>query len=107
MATDTCTCGHGRFAHEHYRTGSDCSECDCPKYRQQRAGTSIRYRIVRVGRVDTPFATAVADTIAVRVSDQGAELDYTAHVDGIVMSATIHLRPGDRIEAAGHVRSGS
>jgi hypothetical protein len=28
-----CRCGHVPEAHEHYRAGSDCSLCDCPRYR--------------------------------------------------------------------------
>jgi hypothetical protein len=39
-----CRCGHASGAHEHYRRGSDCALCSCPKYRtgsrakQQRQG---------------------------------------------------------------------
>jgi hypothetical protein len=32
----TCTCGHDRAAHRHYRRGSDCASCaigECPRYR--------------------------------------------------------------------------
>lgn len=32
----TCVCGHAQAAHEHYRPGSDCALCDCPKYRRAR-----------------------------------------------------------------------
>lgn len=28
----TCSCGHGRTAHEHYRRGTDCALCRCRKY---------------------------------------------------------------------------
>ena len=28
------TCGHGRRAHEHYRSGSDCALCDCRRFRR-------------------------------------------------------------------------
>jgi len=28
-----CRCGHGRSAHRHYRRGSDCALCDCPRWR--------------------------------------------------------------------------
>jgi hypothetical protein len=37
-ATDaaTCACGHQREAHEHYRRGSDCALCDCPRFRRRR-----------------------------------------------------------------------
>ena len=29
-----CQCGHSRAAHQHYRSGSECSLCsDCPRYR--------------------------------------------------------------------------
>ena len=30
--TRLCTCGHDREAHRHYRRGSDCALCDCPKW---------------------------------------------------------------------------
>lgn len=29
----SCRCGHDRGAHEHYRPGSDCGGCECPRYR--------------------------------------------------------------------------
>jgi len=28
-----CRCGHDKKAHEHYRPGSDCALCNCPRYR--------------------------------------------------------------------------
>ena len=31
-----CACGHARFPHEHYRRGSDCALCDCPRWRPVR-----------------------------------------------------------------------
>ncbi|MGD3261515.1 hypothetical protein QT366_22665, partial [Xanthomonas citri pv. citri] len=34
--TTTCVCGHPRDAHEHYRPGTDCALCDCPKFRKKR-----------------------------------------------------------------------
>jgi hypothetical protein len=30
----SCSCGHGRQAHEHYRRGSDCALCTCGKFRR-------------------------------------------------------------------------
>lgn len=31
---DTCRCGHGHEAHEHYRPGADCALCaDCVTFR--------------------------------------------------------------------------
>jgi hypothetical protein len=32
----TCVCGHQQAAHEHYRRGSDCALCDCPRFRKKR-----------------------------------------------------------------------
>jgi len=32
-----CTCGHTRDSHEHYRSGMDCSLCDCHQYRRAAA----------------------------------------------------------------------
>jgi hypothetical protein len=37
----SCSCGHGKQAHDHYRRGSDCSLCPCQRYRRpllQRLG---------------------------------------------------------------------
>jgi hypothetical protein len=31
-----CRCGHGKSAHSHYRRGTDCSLCDCPRFRRAR-----------------------------------------------------------------------
>lgn len=31
-----CVCGHPQDAHEHYRAGSDCALCDCPRFRRRR-----------------------------------------------------------------------
>jgi hypothetical protein len=28
----TCSCGHGKQAHEHYRRGTDCAVCSCARY---------------------------------------------------------------------------
>ncbi|SOD71592.1 hypothetical protein SAMN05892883_1093 [Jatrophihabitans sp. GAS493] len=38
-AEQTCKCGHGRDAHEHFRAGSDCGECSatvCNRFRRAR-----------------------------------------------------------------------
>ena len=32
--TDDCRCGHVKDVHEHYRDGSDCSQCECRSYRK-------------------------------------------------------------------------
>jgi hypothetical protein len=28
----TCSCGHGKPAHQHYRRGTDCAMCSCARY---------------------------------------------------------------------------
>lgn len=33
LPTLRCRCGHGRDAHRHYRSGTDCALCDCLKWR--------------------------------------------------------------------------
>ena len=33
---EVCRCGHGRGAHEHYRAGADCAQCDCPRFRDRQ-----------------------------------------------------------------------
>jgi hypothetical protein len=35
-AGPTCSCGHPRRAHEHYRRGSDCAMCGCGRFRRPR-----------------------------------------------------------------------
>jgi hypothetical protein len=29
-----CVCSHPGAVHQHYRHGTDCGLCDCPRYRQ-------------------------------------------------------------------------
>ena len=36
-----CRCGHGAEAHEHFRSGSDCSACGCATYRTTPTRASI------------------------------------------------------------------
>ncbi|GAA0290246.1 hypothetical protein [Kineococcus aurantiacus] len=31
----SCVCGHPADSHRHYRRGSDCSLCDCPRLRRR------------------------------------------------------------------------
>jgi hypothetical protein len=28
----SCSCGHGKQAHMHYRRGTDCACCDCTRF---------------------------------------------------------------------------
>ncbi|WP_211770117.1 hypothetical protein [Kutzneria sp. CA-103260] len=49
MAT-TCECGHARAAHEHYRPGSDCALCDCPRFRDSDAPAGLVARLRRLFR---------------------------------------------------------
>lgn len=30
------SCGHPFGAHQHYRQGTDCSQCGCPRFRRKR-----------------------------------------------------------------------
>jgi hypothetical protein len=32
-----CRCGHAERAHEHYRSGTDCALCSCPKFKASAA----------------------------------------------------------------------
>ena len=36
-----CACGHEEEAHRHYRVGTDCSLCECPRFRSS-AGLGVR-----------------------------------------------------------------
>jgi hypothetical protein len=31
-----CACGHDHAAHQHYRYGSECALCECPRWRPNR-----------------------------------------------------------------------
>lgn len=48
-----CKCGHAANAHEHYRRGTDCGLCSCPKF---RAGTPGRAREGRDNRGERAYA---------------------------------------------------
>lgn len=39
----TCSCGHGKQAHKHYRRGTDCAMCSCARY----ARPGLRRLVVR------------------------------------------------------------
>jgi len=44
---DCAACRHGRIAHDHRDTGTDCALCDCPAYlrsRPQRRPRRVRGR---------------------------------------------------------------
>jgi hypothetical protein len=61
-----CTCGHPREAHEHYRRGTDCSACLCPRYDRGswwRLGLAPRRRWLPKAPVpvDEPVAGEGAD----------------------------------------------
>jgi hypothetical protein len=46
-----CGCGHPHGAHEHYRKGTDCALCDCPRFTLGRAAASATpSRISRILR---------------------------------------------------------
>jgi hypothetical protein len=52
-----CSCRHSRDAHRHYRPGSDCAVCECPRLspwnpapRHRRPGSKAGGRLSRVAR---------------------------------------------------------
>jgi hypothetical protein len=49
--TVLCRCGHNRLAHEHYRKGSECALCECPRWSApgvlRRAAPGLRDRLFR------------------------------------------------------------
>jgi len=48
-----CKCGHAANAHEHYRRGTDCAMCTCPKF---RAGAPAKARDGRANRGERAHA---------------------------------------------------
>jgi hypothetical protein len=62
-----CRCGHGRRAHVHYRKGTDCALCACPRFHRgllrrllgaRRWSPSVRWP---VRRTDDPDREPDAD----------------------------------------------
>ncbi|WP_432571941.1 hypothetical protein [Kineococcus sp. SYSU DK005] len=43
----SCVCGHAALAHEHYRAGSDCSRCECPRFRSSSPWRTALRRLTR------------------------------------------------------------
>jgi len=41
-----CSCRHSRDAHRHYRPGSDCAFCDCPRWSLPRADRRILQQLL-------------------------------------------------------------
>ena len=35
MTPTPCACGHPAAVHAHYRPGSDCGSCSCPRLRRR------------------------------------------------------------------------
>lgn len=40
-----CECGHDRLAHQHYRSGTDCSGCACERYAKRRRIIDLRIHL--------------------------------------------------------------
>jgi len=49
----SCRCGHPEGAHEHYRRGTDCALCQCPKF---KAGAAASRRGSRGSRGERAHA---------------------------------------------------
>jgi hypothetical protein len=45
--TRLCQCGHNRDAHRHYRTGSDCALCGCPRWSSRRMVCQLIRQLAR------------------------------------------------------------
>jgi hypothetical protein len=57
--SDTCSCGHLKEAHQHYRPGSDCGQCgaeECSRFRRRKADQGLAPGSTRRSR--PPMATA-------------------------------------------------
>ncbi len=46
----TCRCGHGADAHQHFRSGSDCSGCGCARYRSTVGRAAMLVAVLVRGR---------------------------------------------------------
>lgn len=63
MVTGRCRCDHLRYAHRHYRPGTDCSLCSCDRYRPRRLVVSILFAVL---------AAVAASLISLSVTSVGA-----------------------------------
>jgi hypothetical protein len=43
-----CSCRHSRDAHRHYRPGSDCALCECPRLASWNLVSRLRRRTAKV-----------------------------------------------------------
>jgi hypothetical protein len=41
-----CNCRHSRDAHRHYRPGSDCAHCECPRWSLSRADRRVLQQLL-------------------------------------------------------------
>lgn len=53
----SCSCGHEKDAHEHYRRGSDCSSCGCTRFH------GLLELTVRFGRLQPQQAVVVPEDV--------------------------------------------
>lgn len=54
-----CRCGHSRQTHEHYRQGSDCAVCGCPRWRRHRYSAAELADLSRTDIPGWPYARQV------------------------------------------------
>ena len=82
--TAACACGHPMSAHTHYRKGTDCSLCDCPKVIAQRVSSdpaAPRHEVTHVPGRRVTCSCGWSTAGNVQSQDAG------------VMLALAHLRP--------------
>jgi hypothetical protein len=71
-----CRCGHVRDTHSHYRRGSDCAGCDCPRY-QRGFVLAISFR------AGLPTPVVVIPDEVHRVADPYVRPTHTAGTGGV------------------------
>ena len=84
--TDTdaplCRCGHERHPHEHLRRGTNCSRCDCPRWRpagwRSRAAAAARWALRAVAYTVAGVVLIWAVLVAFAWAAHGVDLVFRA-----------------------------
>lgn len=61
MNPTDCVCGHSRESHEHYRSGTDCAICSCPKFHPARRRWRFMHKGASATRGRRDWATQLGE----------------------------------------------
>lgn len=77
-----CRCGHERHPHKHLRPGTDCSRCDCPRWRtagwRSRAAAAARGTVKAVAYTVAAVVLIAVLLVAFAWAAHGVDLVFRA-----------------------------